>query len=64
MKTLRHPEAGEIRLAYEVLLLPDDGEQRLITWLEADERTGAVIRAALAGSMPVSPAHLCVVGRE
>jgi transcriptional regulator with XRE-family HTH domain len=34
------PDIGRLRLNYEVLLLPDDvDEQRLITWLPADDAT-------------------------
>ena len=37
-----HPDLGRLRLNYEVLLLPDDvDEQRLITWLPADEATAS-----------------------
>jgi transcriptional regulator with XRE-family HTH domain len=69
-KRLVHPVHGEIELAYEVLLLPDDGEQRLITWQPADEAAAAALAApaALAAAAaaeperPVSPARLRVVG--
>jgi transcriptional regulator with XRE-family HTH domain len=56
-----HPTAGELRVAYDVLVLPD-GDQRLITWLPADEATAASLRGLLAGAAPASPAHLRVVG--
>jgi hypothetical protein len=59
---LRHPDAGDLRLAYDVLALPDDGEQRLVTWLPADEATGASLQVLLAGTAPASPAQLRVVG--
>jgi len=32
-----HPEAGELRLAYEILELPDGDDQRLVVYLPADE---------------------------
>jgi transcriptional regulator with XRE-family HTH domain len=53
-----HPTAGELRIAYEVLLLPDDGEQRLVTWLPADART----ESAFGGAS--RPARLRVVGER
>jgi transcriptional regulator with XRE-family HTH domain len=59
---LRHPDAGDMRLAYDVLALPDDGEQRLVTWLPADEATGAALQVLLADTPPASPAQLRVVG--
>lgn len=34
-----HPEAGELRLAYESLELPDPDEQRLVVYLASDETT-------------------------
>ncbi|WP_214405362.1 helix-turn-helix domain-containing protein [Pseudonocardia lacus] len=42
---LRHPEAGELRLAYETLDLTVDDDQRLLVHLPADDATAA----ALAG---------------
>ncbi len=36
-----HPEAGELRLAYESLELPDPDEQQLVVYLAADEATAA-----------------------
>lgn len=36
-----HPEAGELRLAYETLELSDADDQRLIAYLPADEATSA-----------------------
>ena len=56
-----HPDLGRLRLNYEVLLLPDDvDEQRLITWLPADDATAR----ALTGDrvVPTSPAQLRVIG--
>ena len=60
-KRLVHPELGDLRLDYEVLLLPDDGEQRLVTWLPGDDATAAALAVA-DGAVPVSPAQLRVVG--
>jgi transcriptional regulator with XRE-family HTH domain len=59
---LRHPDAGDLRVAYEVLTLADDSDQRLITWLPVDEATDAAINGLLAGSVPASPAQLRIVG--
>ncbi len=56
MRRLVHPEIGELRLAYEVLLLPDDDEQRLVTWLPGDEATAAAFTAAADSAVPTSPA--------
>ncbi len=39
VERLVHPEAGELRLAYEILALPDGDDQRLLVHLPADEAT-------------------------
>ncbi|MEU4550182.1 helix-turn-helix domain-containing protein [Nonomuraea dietziae] len=39
----RHPEAGELRLAFECLELPDPDEQRLLVYLPADEAASAAL---------------------
>lgn len=62
MQRLVHPEIGELRLAYEVLGLPDDDEQRLITWLPGDDATADALAAAAAGTVPTSPARLRIIG--
>jgi hypothetical protein len=59
---LFHPDLGELSIKYEVLDLPDDGGQRLITWLPADTTTATAFRAAFSGAVAVSPAQLRVVG--
>jgi transcriptional regulator with XRE-family HTH domain len=64
VKRIHHPDVGELRVAYEVLLLPDDGEQRLVTWLPADKAHRAAFHTALAGALPVSPAQLRVVANQ
>jgi hypothetical protein len=52
-----------LRLNYEVLLLPDDvDEQRLITWLPADEATATALTRANDTDVPSSPAQLRVIG--
>ncbi|MFI9584932.1 helix-turn-helix domain-containing protein [Streptomyces sp. NPDC052236] len=43
VERLVHPEAGELRLAYETLELPADDDQRLIVHLPADEATSAAL---------------------
>jgi transcriptional regulator with XRE-family HTH domain len=40
---LVHPEAGALRLAYEMLELAADDDQRLIVYLPADEATSAAL---------------------
>jgi transcriptional regulator with XRE-family HTH domain len=59
-KRLVHPDAGELHLAYEVLLLPDD-DQQLVTWRAADDVTAGRLDALLRDAQPVSPAQLSVV---
>jgi hypothetical protein len=54
-KRLAHPEVGDLDLDVEVLELPDDGGQQLISWLPADEATAARLRV-LTG-----PPHLRLV---
>jgi len=43
VKRLVHPEAGELRIAFETLQLPDVVEQRLVVYLPADERTAQAL---------------------
>jgi transcriptional regulator with XRE-family HTH domain len=43
VERLAHPEAGQLRLAYEILELPDPDEQRLIVHLPADTLTAAAL---------------------
>jgi transcriptional regulator with XRE-family HTH domain len=57
VKRLVHPTLGALRVAFEVMLLPE-GDQRLVTWLPADDATAVALR----GVVPVSPAQLRVVG--
>jgi hypothetical protein len=61
---LVHPEAGELAIAYEVLSLGNDGDQRLVTWLPADARTEAAFDDLGATATPSSPARLRVVGDD
>ena len=61
-KRLAHPTLGALRVAYEVLLLADGSEQRLVTWLPADRRTQEAFAALGPKPEPVSPAVLRVVG--
>lgn len=62
-KRIVHPDLGRLRLAYDVLLLPDDAdEQRLITWLPADDATAIALAATGDTAVPTSPAQLRVIG--
>jgi hypothetical protein len=61
-KRLLHPDLGALRIAFEVLLLPDAGELRLVSWLPADARTEAAFATLGTAATPVSPAVLRVVG--
>jgi transcriptional regulator with XRE-family HTH domain len=58
---LVHPQLGTLRVAHESLGVDGEAEQRLVTWLPADEQTAAAFEIA-AGSAPSSPARLRVVG--
>ena len=58
-----HPDIGRLRFNYEVLLLPDDvDEQRLVTWLPADDATAVTLARTSATGVPTSPAQLRVIG--
>ena len=58
-----HPDLGRLRLDYEVLLLADDvDEQRLITWLPADDATAVAFARTGDTAVPTSPAQLRVIG--
>src|SRR3954447_3592435 len=59
-KHLTHPEVGDLRVAYEVMLLADD-EQQLVTWRAADDVSAERLTALLSDTRPVSPAQLSVV---
>jgi transcriptional regulator with XRE-family HTH domain len=60
---IAHPELGQLRLNYEVLLLADDvDEQRLITWLPVDDATAAALASIGDTAVPTSPAQLRVIG--
>ncbi|MEI5099930.1 helix-turn-helix transcriptional regulator [Streptomyces sp. PmtG] len=43
VQRLTHPEAGELRLSYETLALPDIDGQRLLVHLPADDATSAAL---------------------
>ncbi|MEV0895993.1 helix-turn-helix transcriptional regulator [Actinoplanes sp. NPDC049802] len=51
VERLAHPEVGELRLAYEVLDLPDADEQRLIVHLPVDAVTASALDR-LSGRRP------------
>jgi transcriptional regulator with XRE-family HTH domain len=58
-----HPEIGRLRFNYEALLLPDDvDEQRLVTWLPADDATALALARISDAAVPTSPAQLRVIG--
>ena len=58
---IQHPDFGRLRVNYEVLLPDEVDEQRLITWLPADDSTAAAF-ANLGDAAPSSPAQLRVIG--
>jgi transcriptional regulator with XRE-family HTH domain len=62
VKRLRHPSAGELGVAYEILLLPDDTGQRLVSWLPADDATARALGELAAVPTATSPARLRLVG--
>jgi transcriptional regulator with XRE-family HTH domain len=45
-KRIEHPLVGELRIAHEVLGLPDGDGQRLVVWLPADDATDDALRRA------------------
>jgi transcriptional regulator with XRE-family HTH domain len=53
-KRLEHPELGPLRFDFEALLVGELSEQRLVTWLPADDATVAALE-------PAAPARLRVV---
>jgi len=57
-----HPDFGYLRINYEVLLPDDVDEQRLITWLPADESTADAFARLGDTAAPSSPAQLRVIG--
>jgi transcriptional regulator with XRE-family HTH domain len=60
---LVHPDIGALRLNYEVLLLPEDvDEQRLITWMPADQSTADALTRRADPGVTTSPAQLRVIG--
>lgn len=45
-KLLRHPDGAELRFDFEVLSIEGDAEQRMVTWLPADDATAAFLQPA------------------
>jgi MmyB-like transcription regulator ligand binding domain len=43
VERLAHPDAGQLRLAYETLDLPEADGQRLVVYLPADDATSAAL---------------------
>jgi transcriptional regulator with XRE-family HTH domain len=60
-KTVVHPVDGVLHVDYEVLLLPDESDQRLIAWLAADAATAEVFDRRGGPVERRSPAQLRVV---
>jgi hypothetical protein len=63
-KIVVHPQAGPLRIDFEVLVLNDDTDRRMVTWLPGDEATAAAFDrlCADATAAATSPAQLRVVG--
>jgi transcriptional regulator with XRE-family HTH domain len=57
-----HPDFGRLRMNYEVLLPDEVDEQRLITWLPADDSTADAFASLGDTAAPSSPAQLRVIG--
>jgi len=57
-----HPDFGRLRINCEVLLPDDVDEQRLITWLPADDSTADAFTSLGDTAAPSSPAQLRVIG--
>jgi transcriptional regulator with XRE-family HTH domain len=57
-----HPDFGRLRINYEVLLPDEVDEQRLITWLPADDFTADAFASLDDTAAPSSPAQLRVIG--
>jgi transcriptional regulator with XRE-family HTH domain len=57
-----HPDFGRLRINYEVLLPDEVDEQRLITWLPADDSTADAFASLGDTATPSSPAQLRVIG--
>lgn len=47
-KVVRHPDAGDLRIDYEVLHLDDGADQRIVTWLPADDATAASLHGLVS----------------
>lgn len=63
-KRIVHPTAGELRFDFEVLVLPDDGDMRLITWLPSDEATDERMRSLLVADDDSRQPRLRLVGER
>jgi hypothetical protein len=57
-----HPDSGRLRINYEVLLPDEADEQRIITWLPADDSTADAFASLSDTASPSSPAQLRVIG--
>ncbi len=59
---IRHPDFGRLHFNYEVLLPDEVDEQRLITWLPADETTAEAFTRLGETAAASSPAQLRIIG--
>jgi transcriptional regulator with XRE-family HTH domain len=60
-KRVDHPHLGELRVAFEVLQLPDESEQQMIAWLAGDEVTATAFGTLADQPVPAGAPHLRVV---
>ena len=61
---VEHPDLGPLHVAVEVMTVSDGSDQRLVTWLPADDATASAFAGLAVGDpaeAPVSPAVLRVV---
>ncbi|MEU1983409.1 helix-turn-helix transcriptional regulator [Nocardia sp. NPDC019395] len=63
VEELRHPDVGDLRLAFEMLALPDSDDQQLIVYLPADEDTSARLDRLLRTGPTALPPP-AIEGRE
>lgn len=61
-KVVYHPDAGDLHVDHEVLLLADDSDQRLVTWVPADESSADKIDRLVMGTDEDRRGGLRVVG--
>ncbi|WP_018504962.1 MmyB family transcriptional regulator [Parafrankia discariae] len=49
-----HPTSGDLRLAFEILLLPGTDDHRLVAYLPADPATAAALTTILTTVAPAA----------